>query len=398
MVNNDIVGRDVPTNTQITMAMLESDPASVYRRLRRESPVVRLAALGRIVFTKAEDTRWIKSDTEHFGCHDTTTPMQRAFRGHTLMRKDGPVHLKERDAMSGAFTLSTIGNHWRPAFEAIVDDLLDSLPPSGVVDFATKFADQLAARYVRLILGLESATEQQLLHWAPTLIRGAMNAKFRPEIFAACDAANDDMDACFREMAERHKQVPDGSVLSQMTNALEPLPFRQISTNLRVCIAGSLVESRDGLLSTLIGILNNQGQKQFCMEAQAWRAACEEGLRWMAPIQANARVVLKSTTIRGFHIPAGETIMVLQGSANHDEDIWQDPDQFDARRVLIRNQTFGNGPHKCPGSDVYKMLIGDVVLPRLFEQFPQISLENPAHITFRGFAFRGPESCSIRVG
>lgn len=378
--------------------MLETDPASVYRRLRREAPVVRLAALGRIVFSKADDTHRIKSDTEHFGCYDTTTPMQRAFRGHTLMRKDGPAHLEERHAMAGAFTADIVKSQWRPGFESIVDELLDGIPQSGSVNLFTEFASPLATRYVKLVLGLESATEAQLLDWATTLIQGAMNAQFQSDIFARCDAANDDMDACFTEMAHRHRQTPSKSVLSEMVNADEPLLFSQIATNMRVCIAGSLVESRDGLLSTLIGILSDPKQKQYCMETNAWRAACEEGLRWIAPIQANARVVLKSTEIRGFCIPEGETIMVLQASANHDEDIWDEPERFDASRTAKPNQTFGNGPHKCLGADLYKVLIADVVLPKLFERFPQMSLENPKDITFQGFAFRGPNSCCVDIG
>ncbi|WP_306256614.1 cytochrome P450 [Pararhizobium sp. IMCC21322] len=398
MKDIELTGREVPTDTATTLAMLESDPASVYRRLRRESPIVRLEALGRIVFSKADDTHRIKSDTEHFGCYDTTTPMQRAFRGHTLMRKDGPEHLRERRAMAGAFTADTITSHWRPEIESIVDELLDGLPQSGSVDLFTAFASPLAAHYVKLVLGLESATEAQLLDWAPTLIQGAMNAQFNADVFARCDTANDDMDACFNEMAHRYRQTPNKSALSEMVNGDEPLPFSQIGTNMRVCIAGSLVESRDGFLSTLIGILGDPKQKQFCVETNAWRAACEEGLRWIAPIQANARVVLKSTVIRGFCIPKGETVMVLQASANHDEDIWEKPDQFDARRTIKPNQTFGNGPHKCLGSDLYKMLIADVVLPKLFERFPQISLEKPTDITFHGFAFRGPKSCSVQLG
>ncbi|MCR9235896.1 MAG: cytochrome P450 [Alphaproteobacteria bacterium] len=398
MKDIDLTGLEVPTDTTTTLAMLESNPASVYRRLRRETPIVRLAALGRIVFSKADDTHWIKSDTEHFGCYDTTTPMQRAFRGHTLMRKDGPEHLRERHTMAGAFTADTISSHWRPEFENIVDELLDGLPKHGTVDLFTAFANPLAARYVKLVLGLESATEEQLLDWAPTLIRGAMNAQFHADVFARCDTANDDMDACFQDMAHKHRQTPNCSALSEMVNADEPLPFSQIGTNMRVCIAGSLVESRDGFLSTLIGILSDRDQKQFCVETNAWRAACEEGLRWIAPIQANARVVLKSTVIRGYRIPEGETIMVLQASANHDEDIWDEPDQFDARRTIKPNQTFGNGPHKCLGSDLYKVLIADVVLPRLFERFPQISLQKPTDITFHGFAFRGPKSCCVQLG
>ena len=50
--------------------------------------------------------------------------MQRAFGGHTLMRKDGCQHLRERHAMEPAFTPEYLEN-WSAAFKQITDNLLD---------------------------------------------------------------------------------------------------------------------------------------------------------------------------------------------------------------------------------------------------------------------------------
>ncbi|MGY9053833.1 MAG: cytochrome P450, partial [Rhodobacterales bacterium] len=95
MSEKTVIGFDIPIDDDTTMSMLNSDPAAVYRRLRQRTPIVRLKAIGRIVFTKADDVRRVKVDTEHFGSNDVTTPMQRAFGGHTLMRKDGCEHMRE---------------------------------------------------------------------------------------------------------------------------------------------------------------------------------------------------------------------------------------------------------------------------------------------------------------
>ncbi len=47
--------------------MLDRDPASVYKRLRREMPIVKIQAINRIVLTKAEDVYRAKTDTDYFG-------------------------------------------------------------------------------------------------------------------------------------------------------------------------------------------------------------------------------------------------------------------------------------------------------------------------------------------
>nr|WP_315786110.1 MULTISPECIES: hypothetical protein [unclassified Bradyrhizobium] len=47
-----------------------------------------------------------------------------------------------------------------------------------------------------------------------------------------------------------------------------------------------------------------------------WRAAFEDRVRWVAPIQASSRLVMEDTEIRGCLIAKGDTVMRIQASAN----------------------------------------------------------------------------------
>jgi len=388
-------GGNIPTDTLTTTEMLESDPAKVYARLRRTTPIVRMQALGgRIIFTKAEDVQRVKTDAAHFGSYDTTTPMQRAFGGHTLMRKDDCPHLRERRAMEPALTFDPV-QHWKPAFERLTEHLLDKLATHQTVDLFHAFAVPLSAGCLRLLLGFDAAGEKQLFEWANALVRGAMNGSFDPAVFAVSDRANSEMDACFDRMIALHKSSPDGSVLSTMANEDEPIAISQIRTNMKICIGGAAIETRDALLSTIYGLLSHPDQLRHCLTHNAWGASCEEGLRWIAPIQASPRVVKKSVVIRGVLIPEGETVMAVQASANHDEDIWDTPDQFDIHRAPHTHQTFGDGAHRCLGGNVYRLLAAGVALPMLFNRFPSMYLAQNSQLTFKGFAFRGPTSLSV---
>ncbi|MEP3244168.1 MAG: cytochrome P450 [Sneathiella sp.] len=388
---------EIPVNDTITLDALEREPYEIYKRLRRESPVVRLSAIGRVLFTKASDTHFIKTSPHLFGSHDTTTPMQRAFRGHTLMRKDGSEHRQERAAMAEAFSLDTITNEWVSVFTHIAHDYISRLPRGEIIDLRSLFAAPLAARCLARILGIDLASDDDLQRWASTLIEGAMNAAQMSEVFERCDQANDEMDACFDTMIAKHCKAPNSSALSDMATATNPLPVSQIRTNLRICIGGGLVETRDGLLTTLFGLLTRADQLEECLSGNLWEAACEEGLRWVAPIQTSPRLVLEETTIRGYRIPKGETVLAAQASANHDEDIWQKPEMFNLHRPLIRHQSFGDGAHNCLGQNVYRSLISQVVLPMLFDRFPKLALVNASAIEFQGFGFRGPASFPVSL-
>ena len=397
MPENTVSGGDIPLDTQTTLEMLEDDPAKVYARLRKVSPIVRLQALGgRIVFTKAEDTTRVKTDAEHFWSTDTTSPMQRAFGGHTLMRKDGCPHLKERRAMEPALDPEHI-KRWASVFANLTDRLLEDLASHKSVDLLPSFANLISAGYLKIVLGLDDAGKDQLFDWANALVRGAMNASFDLEVFATSDSANDEMDACFDRMIEQHLTTPDGSVLSTMINASDPLEISQIRTNMKICIGGAVIETRDALLSTIYGLLRHPDQLRHCKETGHWDRACQEGLRWVAPIQASPRIVKKALVMRGFLIPEGETVMAIQASANHDEEHWDGADRFDIHRSHLNHQTFGEGAHRCLGDHVYRLLVAKIVLPKLFERFPVLCLADPRSEKFEGFAFRGPTSIKVNL-
>lgn len=57
-------------------------------------------------------------------------------------------------------------------------------------------------------------------------------------------------------------------------------------------------------------------------------------------------------------IPANSRVMLLQGSANRDERIYQKPDEFDIEREFTpanHIMSFGEGAHSCMGSPYARM-------------------------------------------
>src|SRR6185503_1576414 len=63
-----------------------------------------------------------------------------------------------------------------------------------------------------------------------------------------------------------------------------------------------------------------------------WARAVEELLRWISPVQGLARATTCDVTLHGVAIPAGDQVLLLYGSANHDEAVFADPDTLDVDR------------------------------------------------------------------
>src|SRR3569832_2250567 len=331
-----------PLDETIGIAVLTRDPYPIYQRLRREAPVLRVKSVGRTFLTKAADTKYVKDNAALFSSDDPNTPMMRAFLAHTLMRKDHDEHRAERMAMMPALMPKTIEAAWEPLYRTFAADYLDRLPRGEVVDLFPALAGPLAARILAHVMGVPDASDEDMQRWAQTLIDGAGNFGWTPGPFDASDIANAEMDRCIRANAARVRAAPDSSALSFMVNAKNPIAESQIIANIKIAIGGGINEPRDALLTILYGLLTNPEQLAAVREGDKWRAAFEEGVRWVAPIQASSRLVMEDTEIRGCLIPKGDTVMTIQASANRDEDVFQDGENYNALREPNPHQSFGN--------------------------------------------------------
>ena len=68
-----------PIDDTITLDQLVQAPYPIYKKLRREAPVLTVKALGRTLLTRAKDTFAVKDAPELFSSNDPNTPMKRAF-------------------------------------------------------------------------------------------------------------------------------------------------------------------------------------------------------------------------------------------------------------------------------------------------------------------------------
>ncbi|WUH97227.1 cytochrome P450 [Spirillospora sp. NBC_00431] len=85
----------------------------------------------------------------------------------------------------------------------------------------------------------------------------------------------------------------------------------------------------------------------------------KESMRLITPVPALPRKVVKDTSILGFHVPAGTTVVIPTLSNHRMADWWPDPDTFDPGRFSPERREdkvhkyawspFGGGAHKCIG-------------------------------------------------
>ncbi len=386
-----------PLDETITIQALTRDPYPLYKQMRADRPVLRVKALGRTLLTKAADTKYVKDTPTIFSSDDPNTPMKRAFRAHTLMRKDGEAHQAERMAMAPTFSPKVIQQTWLPKYQEIAEDYVARLPRGEVVDLFPLLAAPYAARGLAVLLGIDEATDAEMIRWSQTLIDGAGNFGWLDEPFAKSDQANDEMDALFASLHDRHISDPNDSAFSVMLRAENPIAVSQMYSNIKIAIGGGINEPRDALCTILYGLLTNPDQLAEVRAKDDWVKAFEEGIRWVAPIQVSSRLVTEDTSIRGVDIPKGDTVMTIQASACRDEEIYGDGEGFNVYRDPAPHQAFGNGPHFCQGTHVARRAVAHIMLPMLFDRFPDMQLASAEDVVWSGFGFRGPLNLPVRL-
>lgn len=389
------MAKAAPIDTEVTFQHLTVDPYAVYKRFRAATPIVTVAALKRTMITRLDAVKHVKQHPEIFSSDDTVyandqLPMHRAMQAHTLMRKNGPEHERERAAMAPSYSGRAIREAWTELFAEKAAEYVGRLPRGETVDLFTDLAAPFASRCLCHMMGLPDVSDEVLARWSQALIEGSGNHMRAPEIFARSDAANAEINAEVDRMIPRLKAEPDLSALSVMVNAEGPLEHSQVLGNLKISIGGGLNEPRDAILTILFGLLSNPDQwAAVVSDASLLPQVFEEAVRWVAPIQIQGRVVAEETEIDGIGLEEGTTVMAIAASANHDEAYWDKPEVFDIFREKMPHHAFGGGPHFCQGAHVARAMVNGALLPALMDRFPTMKLADPDP-GFFGFAFRGP--------
>jgi cytochrome P450 family 150 subfamily A5 len=108
-------------------------------------------------------------------------------------------------------------------------------------------------------------------------------------------------------------------------------------------------------------------------------AFIEETLRYESPVKGDFRMARVPTTIGGVDIPAGTTVMVVNGAANRDPRHFEEPAAFDVDRPNARQHlAFGFGIHTCPGAPLARAE-GRVSVERLLDRLGDIRVSEAEH-------------------
>ncbi len=188
----------------------------------------------------------------------------------------------------------------------------------------------------------------------------------------------------FSAYVEDRRRDPRDDVLTGLATATFPdgslpevLDVVRIAANLFA--AGQ--ETTVRLLGAALQLLGERPDLQRLLRDERDRIPgfIEETLRIESPVKGDFRLARVGAVVGGVEVPAGTTLMVLNGAANRDPRHFEDPTEFQVDRANARQHlAFGFGVHACPGSPLARAETR-VSLERLLDRMADIRISEDAH-------------------
>jgi cytochrome P450 len=162
---------------------------------------------------------------------------------------------------------------------------------------------------------------------------------------------------CEGLIAERRKS-PGQDLVSKLasgTVGTEPAGDMLVMATLLNLIIGGQSSTRDTASGALLLALQDPARRAEFEAQPDSLAMVNEVLRYLSPAYHTKREATRDIELRGQRIRAGDKVALWIVSGNYDEDQFEDPERFDARREPNRHLAFGIGEHACIGQHLARL-------------------------------------------
>jgi len=317
---------------------------------------------------------------------------------HGMLDLEPPDHTRIRRLVSKAFTPRTV-EQLGPYVGNLAGELVDRLVEKGGGDLLADVAEPLPVAVIAEMLGIPEADRAPLRPWSADIC-GMYELNPPEETATRAVRASVEFSDYLRELiAERRKQ-PGDDLISGLIAAHDE---------------GDRLTEQE-MISTCVLLLNAGHEATVNATVNGWYAlfrnpdqlaalradhslvptAVEELMRYDTPLQLFERWVLDEIEIDGTVIPRGAEIAMLFGSANHDPEVFRDPERLDLTRRDNPHISFSAGIHYCIGAPLARIELA-ASMTALLEKAPTLRLAAEPERK-PNFVIRGLRGLSVAVG
>ena len=316
----------------------------------------------------------------------------RPLQGPTILEMQEPEHQVYRRLHEFAFARASMRRWEAELVGPLVERTIGRLEGCKRADLVAEVFMPIPVRIIAALLGLPKADVPEFHRLAIDLLG------FRGDYEGALRASAQLRDYFVGVLAERRCNPRDDmvSVLAEAEVDGVRMSDEQVFGFLRNLLPAGAETTSRSTASLACALLTHTDQLAAVRADRGLLPqAIEEGIRWETPLLNFVREVTCDTELAGVRIPAGATMAVNLGSANHDETRWDDPEHFDIFRERKPHIGFGHGAHVCLGMHLAR-LESSTIFNTLFDRLSGLRLDPDAPEPFvAGLFFRSPPRLDV---
>ncbi len=312
----------------------------------------------------------------------------------TTSTADPPGHRRTRAYASRAFSAKRVAS-MEPLVRDVTNGLIDELEGEGRADLVRRFAFPLPAQVIFGMLGIPDDDIEMIKGWCYDRLKLSFGRPAPEEQMPVVEKMTQlftYLENFVHERAHAPRDDYTGDLIRIAAEDDSDLKIEEIvSMVYSLSLAGH--ETTTNLISNgLRQLLSRPGLwQELRQDPSLIENAIEEMLRFDTSVIAWRRTAKKPVEIAGVEVPEGARLMLLLASANHDKNVFNDPETFDIRRENAnKHLAFSHGIHFCLGASLAR-LEARIALELLTQRLPDLRLvmkdqhiEFPANTQFRG--------------
>ncbi|MBL6986104.1 MAG: cytochrome P450 [Methylobacter sp.] len=384
-----------------------ANPYPVYARMREQAPVYLLEP-GAWVITRYHDVEHLLKSplltkdipsmfNQRYGRSMNDEPV---FSFHnifwTMMNSPHRRRLIVKALNAGK------AGELRALVQRSAEQLVDKWMGHGQADLMTVLAYPLPIQVTCNMLNIELDQSLDFLAEIKLILRPAEPNLLTAEELNISNAAALRLESFFRKIwLQRRKQLGD-DLVSQLLVAEEDgerLNEDEIIATLIMMFVSGYGTTANALCNILRLLFLYPEQRELLIaKPELLSSAVEEGLRFNSPGPITFRTAMESFEFNGVQIAAGDAVYLALDSANHDPEVFEEPDRFWIERPqsIKKSLAFGLGSHYCLGAKLGTLEV-EVTLETLFRRLPNLTIDNIDQIKWEPtWVLRGLESLPAR--
>ena len=344
----------------------------VYASLRTGCPVFWTEAWGGYwVASRYQDVYEAARDPERFAsAPGVMIPPVGHGRPLLPMESDPPDHLAYRELLLPRFAPAAVARLESDVRE-FAAALVDGVAASGRADLYETLAKPLPLLMITRLLGIER--DDQFWEWVELLMYGRVEGVDAEAVVATAGALYDFL----ADQLEQRRAAPGDDLLSLLLEGdVNGRPYTQdeiLDLAFFLVIAG-IENTAFSIRATLRHLAVHPADRAaLAADPALINNVVEQSLRLYAPVTGLSRTVTAATSLGGQQLAAGDRLLLLFGSANRDETVFEDADEFHLDRRDGRHVAFGIGPHRCVGSHLARLEVR-IAVEELLKRVPDFEL------------------------